>query len=190
MLSSSPSWSIHDTINFTFIAKSIFILNPPFLKSQLPFFMCHHWISCRNAPLSAPLKQGPIPQGVPCCCRSLRRALNGARGSSQSISLLLSAIPGLIHHHTRLSLCLHPSPCHQLPCTGDLLTVPDQLLPQCSHWGTRAGAAWCSLLSAPFPLSCLISNPLPFPVTHTWVSLTCLSGDLFKLHGIDAKSTP
>lgn len=146
--------------------------------------MSHNWISCRNAPLLALLNsaRAPFPQGVLCCCRSVRRALNEARGSSQTFSLLLNDIPALIQYHTRLSLCLNPS-----PWTGDL-TAPDKFLPQCSHWGTRAGTAELSLVPTGFQHFSYC--PAWFPVHFKFQTLilgvflpvlAILSGDLLQM---------
>lgn len=161
--------------------------------------MSHNWISCRNAPLLAlqASARAPFPQGVPCCCWSLRRALNGARGSSQTISLLLKDIPVLIQYHTRLSLCLNPSPCHQLPWTGDLLTAPDKLLPQSSHWGTRDGTAELSLVATAFSTFPIVLLDFQFTSNskHSYLGSSYLSWQYcqvicFKLHGFGAKPIP
>lgn len=141
--------------------------------------MSHNWISCRNAPPLALLAsaKGPFPQGALCCCRSVRRALNGARTSSQSISLLLNDIPVLIQYHIRLFLCLNPSPCHQLPWTGDLLTAP---VPQCSPVFPLRNTGWnCRILLGAHCFQHFSHCPAWFPVhfkfqTCTWVFLTCL----------------
>lgn len=141
--------------------------------------MSHNWISCRNAPLSALLTsaRAPFPPGSPL----LRRALNGAWGSSQTISLLLNDIPVLIQYHTRLSPCLNPNPCHHFPWTGDCtwhfslhLTNSFLSVPPEEQGMELQNSPWCPLLSALFPLTCLTSSSLQIPSTHTWVSLTCL----------------
>lgn len=131
--------------------------------------MSHNWISCRNAPLLTLLAQpGTILPESPLVLQITQESPEWGQGSSQIISLLLNDIPVLIQYHTRLSLCLNPSPCLQLPWIGDLLTAPEEQGMELQN------SPRCPFISALFPLSCLISNSLQIPNTHTRVPLTCL----------------